>query len=53
MLLEKKSYSLYLTAAIITGMLLFMMGSLVFIINAVNSGSSAEMAKKERLKMGG
>lgn len=50
MVLEKKSYGIYLTAAVITAMLLFMLGSLVKIVNGVNSGSSVEMAKKERLR---
>ena len=51
MLLNKKMYSLYLVAAIIAGRLLFMVGSLIFVVKGVSSGSSAEMAKKERAKM--
>ncbi len=53
MLLDKKTYSIYLAAAVITGMLLFMLGSLIFIINDVNSGSSADLAQKERSRKGG
>ena len=51
MVIDKKEYNLYLVSAIIAAMLLFMVGSLAFIISDVNSGSSIEMAKKERAKM--
>jgi len=49
--LDKKEYNIYLVTAVITAMLLFMAGSLFYIVNNVSSGSSAEMAKKERAKM--
>lgn len=49
--LDKKAYNLYLVTVVITGMLLFMVVSLIYVVNSVSSGSSAEMAKKERAKM--
>jgi len=51
MVLEKKSYGIYLAAAVITAMLLFMVSSLAHIVNGVSGGSSADMAKKERMKL--
>lgn len=43
---DKDSKNIYLVAGIIMLFLVFMLISLVFVINQVNQGSSAEMLRK-------
>ena len=49
MLLDKKKRNIYLTSAIIVGLLFFMLGSGVYISQGISGGSSLEMAIDKRI----
>lgn len=49
MLLDKKKRNIYLTSAIIVGLLFFMLGSGVYISQGISGGSSLEMAIDRRI----